>query len=473
MKFLTIFLTAVFFAAGSLAAPQIISSGVEPVTVQPGESFTLYAEVASSEGFADVLGVAMFLDDMYLLILPESDIPGRYEISFVMPENVDTATFTLNTMVADAELQISDPYYFSFAINGKSAENCVLLIEPEDGAQFDCGADITFSWEPYSDGFAAYAFAFYLPNGAEIVVPLPDTQTELTLPGAAWHALRPGDYFWKVGVFPERGEAPEAWSELRLFTVNCDKPSRIFGMIIEIDPETLTFVLQGKWRDQQNQTVVQVTNDTVIQTRDGQTLSFDDLMIQDFAFCIGYYDDDTFNAARVMIKSPPNPGIVFNGLVNDINSDEYKLIVETRRPGFEAVVVQVTDDTVIKGRHGPMSFDDIEIGNRVLVKGEWTEDTFLAHKVFVRSDAPPPPPPPPPIVAGMIHEIDSENLVLFIGRPNHGETTAVQITDDTELLSREGPISFDEISVGMMAKAWGDWDGDTFIADRVFVNPRP
>ena len=85
MKFLTIFLTAVFFAAGSLAAPQIISSGVEPVTVQPGESFTLYAEVASSEGFADVLGVAMFLDDMYLLILPESDIPGRYEISFVMP----------------------------------------------------------------------------------------------------------------------------------------------------------------------------------------------------------------------------------------------------------------------------------------------------------------------------------------------------------------------------------------------------
>jgi hypothetical protein len=472
MKHLSIIFIAVFIVAGAFAAsgPQIISSGVDPVTVQPGERFTLYAEVMDAEGFSDILAVALFFDDTYLLTLPESDIPGRYQTSFVMPENVDAGLFTMNVLVADKDLNISDPYHFSFAIAGDDTENSVTLIDPEDGAQFDCGTDITFSWEPYSDDFAAYAFAFYLPNGAEIIVPLSDTITEVTVPGEAWRALRPGDYFWKVGVFPERGEAPEAWSELRMFTVNCDKPSRIFGMIIEIDPETQSFVLQGKWRDQQNQTVVLVTDDTVIQTPDGEFLSFDDLQLQDFALCLGHFSDDIFTASKIMIKAPPNPGIAFNGVVNDIDHDEYVLIVETRRPGFDDIVVQVTEDTVIKGRYGAMSFEDIEIGNRILVKGEWNDDLFYADKIFVRPDAPPPP-PPPPIVAGMIHEIDSENLVLYIGRPNHGETTAVQITDDTELLGREGPITFDEISIGMMAKAWGDWNGEIFVADKVFVGP--
>jgi hypothetical protein len=468
MKRMTVFFLALFLTSGMFAfsAPQIVSSGVDPVTVQPGEPFTLYAEVFDPDGFNDILAVAMFYNDTYLFCLTETDIPGRYEMTFVMPADAPPDTFTLNALAADRNHYISDPYHFSFSISNSKDDSQVSLIAPENGAHFDCSTDITFAWEPYPGTFDAYAFGFFFADGTGIVMPFQNTVTEFTVPGAVWHVLPPGEYFWKVGVFPEIGGPPDAWSDLRSFTVSCHPPSRVFGTIIEIDPDTQTFVLQGRWRNNPEQVIVQVTEETIIHGPDGQPLGFDDLKIQDFALCIGMFENDIFITSHVRVQTPPDPGTVIRGIVTDIFPDQMILTIETFRPDGSIVTVQATEDTVIRGKHGEMPFEDIPIESFAMVKGEWSEDILIADEIFIRHQS---PPPPMDVVKGIIHEIDAENHILFIGRPDQPDSVPVHVTPDTVLLGFGGPITFDQIEIGMFAIAEGVWEEDHLIAALVKI----
>ena len=49
-------LAMVFISVSAMAgtAPQIIRCGIDPVTIHPGEDFTIYADVADSDGFSDI-----------------------------------------------------------------------------------------------------------------------------------------------------------------------------------------------------------------------------------------------------------------------------------------------------------------------------------------------------------------------------------------------------------------------------------
>jgi len=184
-----------------------------------------------------------------------------------------------------------------------------------------------------------------------------------------------GDIFFAAEVFVHSGGPPPP-----------PPGDTVQGQIIDIDPDAQTLTLASHWENDPNQVIVQVTDDTMIYGDNGEPMEFSDIQLQDFAFCIGEFQQEIFYASEIYIErnpGPPPPGDTVQGQIIDIDPDAYILFIG--RCQGETAPVQVTEETVLMDENGPIAFGDIEIGMHAIAAGEWTGDIFTATEVFVHS----------------------------------------------------------------------------------------
>jgi hypothetical protein len=457
-------------AAAGAAAPEVLRAGIEPATVHPGESFTLYADVHDADGAADVDVVAVMYEGDYLLSLPRVH-DGYYAETFVMPSDAPELLITLEVMAADRAANVSGSVEFAVAIAGPGGGD-VTLLSPEDGALLGCEDAPTFAWLPVPAA-EGYMFEVYLPTGEVGVLPLPPDVTEVPVPGAAWMLVPDGVYQWRVGYVTEPGGEVTGWSELWSFTKDCygGGETEIFGWVREIDPEEQTFVVcTGMHLDQ-----VQATEETRFEDLLGNELSFDDLERGTFVAVTGERQGDLLVASLVVIYGstpppPPPPPPVLIGEIVEVLPEEHQILVAPEHgPGHhDRVLVQVTDETLIVNLFGEiLEFDDLEAGMMVGIEGEWEGDLLVAAVITVMDEEP--PPPPPGTLMGEIVEISAEEL-QFLVDAEWGDMVAVQVTDETEIVTMFGePLEFSDLQVGMFVMVEGEYEGDLLFARLVMV----
>ncbi|HFD39885.1 MAG TPA: hypothetical protein ENJ31_08605 [Anaerolineae bacterium] len=156
--------------------------------------------------------------------------------------------------------------------------------------------------------------------------------------------------------------------------------------------------------------------------------------------------------------------------------------VITLQPRYgDPATVQTSADTefyrkVPRGGLEPITFEDLVVGDRIVVEGAWDGDLFNADEVVVVASATPPPPPPPASdrFGGVITALDAANGTITL-QARDGDVT-VQTSTETEFyrMQHHGdlqPITFDDLAVGDKVRVEGAWNGDLFDADRVIAMP--
>ncbi|MBN1356989.1 hypothetical protein JXA40_12075 [bacterium] len=470
-----VMLAMLSFTGYAASTPRIISCGIDPVTITPGGDFTIYADVADPDGLKDIREVGIVYGNDLILDLPAGSIPGRYEVSFTLPGDAGPGRYTLAMQALDLNGSESDIQFFSFAISDPGESSQVQLTAPEDGTDVECNGQTTFAWQaPEGVEFQAFAFGLYLPDGQELVIPLPAFMTEFTVPGALWRLLPDGTYFWNVGMIPEMGSEPIGWSEMWSFNVDCNQPwpTEVFGRIIEIDLEAQTLVLSSRWHHGPDLITVQVTEETIIYNQMGEVIPFDQVNIGDFAFCNGEFVQELFMATEIFIEGDPQPPQDHVcGIVTEIDAQARIIYLNPELDG-DLIPVQVTEDTLIMGRFGPMTFEEIQLEMLARAIGEWQETVFVATELYLRDGQQ--PPPPGDQVGGIIENIDYQAMMLYLNPDAAGgDLIPVQVTEDTVIMHHGEPFAFEDIQIGMMALAMGEWQAEVFLAAHLCVSESP
>ncbi len=455
--------------AGS--APRIIQCGVDPVTVHPGDNFTLYADVSDADGLSDVSLVGLLSGNDLLMLVPESEtVAGRFDVTYTMPDTAASGTYTLSMAAVDSTNNVSSITYFTFSIAGEGP--AVTLVSPEDGEKVSCNDLTIFEWMPFNSPIAGYVFALDLTEGVRVVAHVPPQVTSLPVPGALWTLLPDGEYFWQVGVVSEPGGEPYAWSELRSFNVDCSNPwpGEILGEVIEKDPDAQQLRVRSHWDHGPHGVMIQVTGDTTIYDSSGAIITFEDIQIHDIVFAIGEFQENLFFAEEIWVEDnqPPPPMDEVMGYVQSVDLNASTVTIQGEHSPQE-ITVQITDETVIMNEFGPITIEDIEIDDFLNAFGAWEEDLFVASDVFVMSQ---PGPGPGDHYFGIIDAVHPDTMTFDLLFDDHGamETITVQVTEDTMLDSFEGPITFEDLEVGQEADVAGLWEEDLFIAHHVFVH---
>ncbi len=116
MKKMLMLLAAILMPIIALSAgtaPRIIQCGIDPVTIRPGENFTLFADVADPDGFSDVAEVNLLVSNKVVLKIPQTPADSsRFAQMFTMPESVDVGTYTLSMVAVDSKHASSDVSFF-------------------------------------------------------------------------------------------------------------------------------------------------------------------------------------------------------------------------------------------------------------------------------------------------------------------------------------------------------------------------
>ncbi|MCD4653885.1 DUF5666 domain-containing protein, partial [bacterium] len=472
MKRFTIYtILMLMLASVALAgnAPRIVQCGIDPVTVNPGQDFTLFADVADLDGLSDVSMVGLLSGDDFLMLVPKSEaVSGRFEVTYMMPETAGSGTYTLSMAAVDTENNVSDITYFTFKIADEGP--VVDLISPDDGVLIDCQGLTIFEWAPFQGDIGGYAFALNLTEGVQVVVNVPADVTSLPIPGVLWSMMPDGDYFWQVGVLPKDGGEPYAWSELRSFTTECNNPwpGEVFGVVVEKDAALQTLLVRSNWDRGPNGVTVQVTENTVIWGAMGEIATFDDILVGKAIFAIGEFQQRIFIADEIFIEGhqPPPPGDEVFGHVLEVDLQEETILVHCQQPGYD-VLIKVTEETVILGEYGPITLADILVEDFLNAFGDWDGDLFLATEIFVMS----PHGPPGDYYYGVIDAIDQNAMTFDLLFDDHGamDLITVHVTNETILESINGPIEFADLEVGFEADVSGMWEGDIFVAMYVLV----
>ncbi|MBN1295517.1 hypothetical protein JXA80_01975 [bacterium] len=454
------------------SAPRIVQCGVTPVSVEPGESFTLYADVSDADGLSDVNRVGLLAGDELVMMVPPSDTGGRFAVTYTMPQNVAPGTFTLSMIAADTKDQVSGVTYFTFSITADSP--AVELLMPDDGEEVDCQGLTIFEWAPFSDEIGGYAFALYLTEGVRVVAFVPSQITSLPVPGALWSLIPDGTYFWQVGVVPKDGGEPYAWSELRSFNVACTHPwpTDVFGEVVEKDDANRTLLVRGMRDSGPHGITVQVTDGTIIHGANGELVQFEDIRVGDVIFAVGEVTGDVFVAMEIWIEqAPPGPGEEVLGEVIGIDLEKSRLTVMDRHPGME-VVIQVTEETIILNAFGPITLADVQLGDIANAFGAWEGDRFIATEIFIIDD---PGPGPGDHYHGIIDAIDPDAMTFDLVFDDHGamETIIVQVTEATFFDGPLGPLTFDDLEIGLEADVAGLWQEEMFVAEFVWLYTDP
>lgn len=149
----------------------------------------------------------------------------------------------------------------------------------------------------------------------------------------------------------------------------------------------------------------------------------------------------------------------------------------TLKPRFrDAITVQTSADTeflrkVREDGLEPITFDALQVGDRVTVAGTWDGDLLQAKRVTVKPEQL----PPPATIHGAISSLDSVNGTLMVA-PRTGDAVLVQTSEATEFYretqrARKEPITFAELAEGNWVRVQGAWIDDVFEGVRVTVMP--
>ncbi|MBN1878587.1 hypothetical protein JW823_00575 [bacterium] len=477
MKRLLIFMALILLSTASLHAanaPRIIQCGVDPLSVKPGEAFTIYADVADADGFSNIDKVGLMADDQLLMLIPRSfnDL-SRFEQTVTMPESVSSATYTLGMLALDNQLNTSDLTYFTFSVTDSTPS--VELISPENGTTVDCQGMTVFEWLPFVDNSGGYIFALDMLNGMRITVTLPAQVTSLPVPGIIWSLIPDGQYFWQVGVVAKDGGEPYAWSDLRSFFVACEEfsPTEIFGRVMEKNEEDMTLLVQTReCPDGSRNILIQVTHQTIIMGEEGGILTFEDIELGARIFAMGAIENDVFTAHEIHISQHHQPPAEdhLDGDVIAVDLEQQTITVQGREHHGESVI-QVTEDTQIVSSEGPISLEDVTIGDHLAAIGEWDGEFFMATYIMVQSVN---PPHEEDLVIGTIVEMFPDAMQFSVtSAENSPENIIVQVTEMTHIMGHHQPLEFGDLDSGMQVRVVGSYDSDLFIARFVSVEDEP
>jgi Domain of unknown function (DUF5666) len=222
------------------------------------------------------------------------------------------------------------------------------------------------------------------------------------------------------------------------------------GTITEINSETMQIVLG----EGEQGVTVQVTSETRITDAQFNNLEFEDLEVGMKLIVYGEWIESVFTAQKILVLSG-NPGSshLVRGPINEIIADEMQLMVGDVR-------VQVNSETSITDiTCTEINFDDLEVGMKLFVLGDWTDEIFTAKRIFVLHEFP----GFEDKVLGRINEINTGAMQLVV------DETTVQVTSETNIISFGGGLGFDDLEVGMRVLAMGEGIAGTFTAKRIFV----
>ena len=264
------------------------------------------------------------------------------------------------------------------------------------------------------------------------------------------------------------------------FVIQCNEPwpSEVFGRVVDIDSSAMTVTINSMWNVNSEMTVIQVTNQTMIQDNMGNQLSFDDIQLEDMLFSIGRYDGDMFVADEIFLERDPGPPEdILEGIITEIDGDQRIVYIsDHNQPGWtDTYPVQITDETILTNTCGEsIEFEDIRIEHWAFASGSWTSAGIFVADEFITEDE---NPGPGDFVEGVITEIDENAMMIYLGRsPDGTQSIAVQITSDTQIMGMFGPLTFSDLEIGWYSFGMGDWQGDVFVAAELFVedeNPGP
>jgi hypothetical protein len=149
----------------------------------------------------------------------------------------------------------------------------------------------------------------------------------------------------------------------------------------------------------------------------------------------------------------------------------------TLKPRFrDAITVETSGETeflrkVFEDGLEPITFDDLQQGDRVTVAGTWDGDVLRAQRVTVKPEQL----PPPATIHGAISSLNSGDGTLMVA-PLTGDAVLVQTSEGTEFYretqrARREPITFADLADGDWVRVQGDWVEEVFDAVRVTVMP--
>jgi outer membrane protein assembly factor BamB len=251
-----------------------------------------------------------------------------------------------------------------------------------------------------------------------------------------------------------------------------EKPPRLDGKITAVDAGAATITVQPREGDP---VTVQTSEDTKffrkISPKNHVAITFDDLAIDDLLLVLGEWENETFNASRVIVLPPPPAKLV--GVITALDPDAGTITLQPKEG--DPVTVQTGENTKYfqiqrQGKPLLITFDDLVVGDKIVVLGYRDGEVFNATKVVVLL------PPLPKPISGVIQALDPEAGTLTVNLKDKDPLT-IQTTEETKYFRRtptgQEEISFDDLALQDRVIVWVTRDGETIIAHKVLVIPPP
>ena len=405
--------------ANAQEAPDVIASGAIPYLITYGDTVTFWADVALPQSTDSVVAVWIVYYSIPLMALEEVGTTGtltRWEGDWTLPDLpgvVFPGDYLLCAVAVSAAGAISEPEPFILSITDHDPRVPVLL-SPRDGSAFYRGMPIIFEWSSVPEA-TGYNFEIVFPGAETVSVSLPFFFTSLVVQPQLAAMLPDGDYRWRVrAVF---GDDPGDWAEYSMFSKNSQQgpPIECEGLVTYVDT---------------NEGMLQV--ESAVWSQDG---------------------------------TDPKDG--------------------TTDPGYWGCwTVRVTDDTLITKEDEEITLADVMIGDYVFVEGWLEEDNagvsrcplVKADRIEVTDSS------WPEYVSGSVDQIIPEERAFWVSEMIYGGNGAeqppsyrvlVQLTDGAVLTRMGGTITFEDIQIGDLAVATGNWvrsgaaEGEYFLAESV------
>ncbi|MBI3115651.1 MAG: hypothetical protein HYZ09_04145 [Candidatus Kerfeldbacteria bacterium] len=220
----------------------------------------------------------------------------------------------------------------------------------------------------------------------------------------------------------------------------------LWGTIDSIDAAAKSFVYTPKRGDPLTVT----TNDGTKVFQGNRAGEFADLEVGMTVRVIGVWNKsaDTIAANRILIKLT-----TLNGKVTAVDADAKTFDLLVRKRGVETThVITTNDETVFHTRYfGLTSFDTLEVGDAVHVRGLKTGDTALtALVVWDKSER-----KRFRVEHGTIESIDADAMT-FVMEQKQGDDLTVLVVTGTVLVNKDGTVmAFADLAVGDTVQVWG------------------
>ncbi|MHA2646885.1 MAG: DUF4382 domain-containing protein, partial [bacterium JZ-2024 1] len=338
-----------------------------------------------------------------------------------------------------------------------------------------------------------------------------------------WNDLAVGMFIHGEGT-PSPEEMLIVAHIIRVGEVPPPPPAHLAGRIVDIRPETQSFVLAfpggggisppgggGGFQPmdagspgQPPERLVEVftDEDTEFLDADGSVISFGDLQIGDFVECAGEWmpEDPTppgFHAHRVH-RLPTPPPVIVRGSITRIDSEHRSFLLDV---AFDAsdlnsthplILVQTNEGTLYFGPDGqPITFEDLAVGDQVTVMGKWLPrdpgrpPAMMAHEVH-QHGSPPPPPGQQGFVFGLVSglEVGPSRGHFNLGPPcdspsdpNRPELPSIVVLFDRSVFvvdRQNNGVLLENLANGQLVLVYGEWSmlaifPPQFIAHKIVI----